>query len=116
MLFGPVHGGVGVFQEIIAILVIGGIDGDADADGRKDLMAFQDEGLSDGVEDSLRQGGQPSLARYGFQQDAEFIAAHAGDGIHLPDATFQPLRHGLQELISDIAAEGIVDRLEAIQI
>jgi hypothetical protein len=42
----PVHRGIGMFQEIVDIVIIGGVNGNPDADANRWTMRTQLEGFS----------------------------------------------------------------------
>src|SRR5581483_11731834 len=49
-------------------------------------------------------------------QDGELVAAHARDGVDVSDDAAQAGRHQLEELVAGGVAEGVVDRLEAVEV
>jgi hypothetical protein len=50
------------------------------------------------------------------QQDGEFIASQAGDGVSLAHSACEPLGGPLQGFIARTMAHRVVDQLEAVQI
>ncbi len=79
-------------------------------------LAAQGEGSGQIVEQFLGQ----RLRRFGIiepgHQQGEFVAADPCDGIGLADAGAQPFAHRCQQLIACAMPQGIVDRLETVQI
>ena len=51
-----------------------------------------------------------------LDQDGEFVAAEPGDGVAGPDRAAQPLGHPDHQLVTDRMAEGVVDRLEVVEV
>ena len=50
------------------------------------------------------------------EDDAELVAAEAGDGVAGPQAGAEPLADGREELVADRVTEALVDRLEPIEV
>ena len=50
------------------------------------------------------------------QQDHELVATHPRDRVGLADASLDPPRDGLEELVPDRVAQAVVDRLEPIEV
>ena len=51
-----------------------------------------------------------------FQHHHKFIAAQARHGVHRAHAGVQPLRHLLQQQVALVVAQGVVQRLEVVQV
>ena len=47
---------------------------------------------------------------------AEFVAAQPGHEVMGRHRVQQPLRHPLQQGVADVVAEGVVDRLEIVEV
>ncbi len=78
---GPVHGGVGVAQQILRPLVLRRVDGDADRGGDEDLVAAEIDGGRQAVVDALGHAHGVADVAPAFEQDGELVAAHPGDGV-----------------------------------
>ena len=50
------------------------------------------------------------------EQNGEFVAAEASQGIALPQARLEPARHRDEQFVADQVTEAVVDDLEAIEI
>ena len=50
------------------------------------------------------------------EHDREQVAAQARDAVDVARRLAQPLRHLLQHAVADLLAEGVVDRLEALEV
>ena len=59
-------------------------------------------------------GPAPSDAPFG--QDDELVAAEAPDGVALAQDADEPVRHGLQDLVAGVVAQGVVDVLEVVEV
>ena len=68
------------------------------------------------LKDFVRTNGGILCVRHFREQNHEFIAALAADRVCAAHAGEQPLRHGLQQVVADVVAKGVIDVLEAIQI
>jgi hypothetical protein len=51
-----------------------------------------------------------------LQQQGELVTAQPGHGVSRPGTTEQALANRHQELVADLMAESVVDRLEAVEI
>ena len=135
-VLGVVHGGVGEFEQRIAVVAVFREQRDADAGGDEDLVAFDDEGAAhrflDAVGDVERMV-DPLQVR---NQDGEFVAAQpcqivrcvtgragmagalfsARDQIGGPGGFAQALGHHLEQVVADVVAEGVVDAFEGVEV
>ena len=111
-----VHRQVGVAQQLVGGLVAGVADRDAGGGTQGQLAAVQDERRRQGPPDPL---GGPDGALLGVRagdQDGELVAAEAGHQVARPHRVGEPLGHDAQQLVADVVALRVVDRLEAVQV
>ncbi|MCY1276714.1 hypothetical protein D9M70_253820 [compost metagenome] len=117
---GVVHRRVGVLHQLVQLGAVLRRQRHADAGGDEELAAFQGERPGQAGEDLLGDLDRPhqrlfavALAR---QQQGELVAAHARHGVVVAHATGQALGHFLEHAVAGGVAEGVVDRLEAVEV
>lgn len=95
---------------------VGAVLADADADGKRDFVAFPDHGgagdhldHSFGDDDGIGQGGVG-------EDDCEFITAVSGGGVDLADAGADASADLLDGHVAGAMAVGVVDRFEAVDV
>ncbi len=116
LLLGLVHGGIRALDERLGVDAVLGEDADSDRCGDVELAPFDMEGIADGFEDLLGdERGVLGMTELG-QEQRELVAAEAGHRVAVAHARLNPRRHGLQKLVADVVAEGIVDDLETIEV
>ena len=81
MFFDAIHGDIGVLEQGFGILAIIGEDGDADADADEKLVIADFKRFGKYVDDFLRDLAGIMLIRQVIEDDDEFVAAVAGNGI-----------------------------------
>ena len=121
---GLVEHEVGVLEQLFGIFAVLGIDRDADAGAAVDLPALDVEGLGEGLDDPLGRGGGAVHGGEVVQDDGELVTAEAGydlaavarHRIALPHVDLKALGAGLQQLVADAVAQGIVHALEVVEI
>lgn len=117
---GVVHRGIGVFHQLAQFAAILRAEGDADTGGDEELAVFQHERAHQAAEDVLGhvngavKGHLAGGAR--LQQQGELVAAHARHGVVVIHAGQQTQGHVLEHAVAGGMAEGVVDRLETIQV
>ena len=87
-----------------------------DAGADHHLMLLDDERRAQGFDDAGRKRRRVQRLGSRALQNDELVAAHAGDGIGLPDAAAQPTGDCLQQRVADGVPKGVVDLLEAVEI
>ena len=125
---GPIHGQVGLFQQFVHADGVAAEQGDADADRAVVAMVllqavrqqFQVEGPFDGSQyfrghmldlaSRWRKIAQP------LEQDHELVATQAGDAVAAAHAVPQAPADLDQEAVADVVAQGVVERLEVVEI
>ena len=111
-----VHRQVGVAQQLVGGLLAGVADRDAGGGAQGQLPAVQDERRGQRPPDPL---GGPDGALLGVRagdEDGELVAAEAGHQVARPHRVGEPLGHDAQQLVADVVALRVVDRLEAVQV
>ena len=113
---GAVQCEVGIAQQLVGDKAVARADGDADAGADNGLLAVDVIGLADPGDDLLRQRGR--FRRVGDRRldDDEFVAAHPRDGVGLAHQSAQAFGDDLQQLVARGMTEGVVDRLELIEV
>ena len=113
---GPVHGRVGVLHQGSDVLAVHREQADADAGADEEFLVVGDEGVAEAVQQFFRHVlGVGALVQAG-QQDDEFVAALACDGVDIAQLFAQAPGDGFQQLVADRVAEAVVDVLEAVQV
>jgi hypothetical protein len=88
---GPVHGQVGVAQQLIGPVDIGVHAGDSHAAPHVALAVVDEEGLAEVLQDPLGDRGQFEVVAGVLDEHGELIAAEAGNRVARPDAGRQAL-------------------------
>ena len=116
VLLAFVHRGVGVLEQGFGVFAVVGKDGDAEAAGNQHLGAVDDEGLGQALQHLARhQFRVMGVVKVG-QDDREFVAAEPGHRIRFPDAAGQALGGLLEQFVTGVVAQGVVDLFEAVQV
>ena len=125
-LLAPVHRLVGVPNQGGRLLGVGRKEADADAGVDGHLAVRDDEGDAKAVVQALSRGrghlhrlSLPDAAAVGLrevEQDQELVPAVAGEDVLGADAVAEPLRHLPQQLVTGVVAEGLVDRLDPVEV
>ena len=111
-----VHRDVGVLEQRVGILAVGGIERYADAGGGADLVAGDIQRPPQLLDYLLgNDRGVLGLRQLG-QQDGELVPAHAGQRVAAAQTGLQARGHALEQLVALGMAEGVVDQLEAIEV
>src|SRR5215213_1806953 len=116
-LLRPVHRGVRVLDQVLAVPVAVGLDErNADAGAQAQLRPA-------GAQRAAQRPLQAVRDRHGlehpadaFAEDRELVTAEAGDGVLRTHHGAQPLGHLAQHLVARAVAERVVDALEAIEV
>ncbi len=120
---GAVHREVGVAHQLVGggarvggRTAFRGAEGDPDAGGDAEFAAADPVGLGE-------RGAQPfgelldlEPAERAADQGGELVAAEPGDGVPAADGALEPAGGLDQQLVADLVAGGVVDRLEAVQV
>ena len=113
---GAVHRGVGVAQQVLRPLVLGGVDGDADAGGDEDLVAAEVDRRRQALVDAVGHPHGVADVAPPFEQDRELVAADAGDGVRGAQRRGERAGDLDQQLVAHQVAEAVVDDLEAVEV
>ena len=112
---GVVHRGIGVHQQLLGVTAVAGVQGNADAGGDFQRMLGHLERAIDQRHLAFSQAEGIIRLRQLHQQH-ELIPADTRQGVLAAQVFTQALADLAQQLISQVVAEGIVDRFEAIQV
>lgn len=113
---GVVHGRVGVVHEGIGIVGIIRVEADADAERDKEFMTLDTIWPTEDGEQFFRDSrgilGSPDLG----EQDHEFVATLAADGVDVAHAVLNTTRNCLEQAVPHGMAERIIDGLEVVEV
>ena len=115
-LLGHVHGLIGMAQQGVGILVVGGKQGHADTGEDIDVLALDRIRLGNGGQHPLQRGAQLQHVAHVTQDQHELVAPQARHHVFATDDRAQPRGHLHQQQVATGMAITVVDRLEAIQI
>ena len=113
---GDVHRDVGVLQQRGEVAAVIGRDRDADTGLDVEADSFEDERRgqlgTDAPAESLRVYGIGDVR----QQDDELVAAEPGDAVAFAQDACQARADLLQQQVTVVMAERVVDLLEAVEV
>src|SRR5690606_30974100 len=112
---GLIEGEVGLLDEVVDALAVDRAEGAADRHADADLDLVDDIGLRDRLDQPAGEILDLLAALAVADDDREFVAAHASDMADVADFPDQPLGDALQHRVALGMAEGVVDRLEAVE-
>jgi hypothetical protein len=113
---GPVHGQVGVAQQVVGPLDVALHPGDAHAAAHVQLAPIDHERPGQPLQDALGHLGDVDVVAGVLDEHGELVAAEAGHGVAGPHARVEPLRDLDEEPVAGGVAEAVVDLLEAVQV
>lgn len=116
LCLGTIHGGIGLTQQRIGIRGIFGKMADADAGTDMGSLPFQLKGDGQGIQQIAGYESSIISAVYLLQKDGEFIAAQACHHVAFPHMLTQSAGHRLQQDITQGVPQGVIDRLETVEI
>ena len=121
LCLGLIHGNICPFHQFIDVLAVITEKGRADAHRGAVLMPGEVVGLFELAEksfaDLLGFGGRGfCVCVEAFQQDHKLVAPETGHGVGCAHLGHQALCHLHQQLVADIVAKRVVQRLEVVQI
>ena len=109
---GRVHGGVGVAQDVLGAVVVGAGPGDPHADRQRQAQPGHVEGPAEGAAHDLGPlGGTERI-----DDEDELVAAQPGEELAVAHDAQELGRHVADQLVADVVAEGVVDRLEPVEV
>ena len=114
---GPVHGDVGVAQQLFGR----GADPGGDAEAGLGVnqvfpVGAERKRLAEGFEDALGDQLRPGRQRDPVGDDYELIAPQAPQRVGLADHALQSFGHRAEQLVAGPVAERVVDRLEGVEV
>ena len=113
---GPVHGGVGVLQQRLGVLPVVGIQRNADAGRKEQLLAVELERVAEDVKDALCYRSCVPRPGDEIRQQGELVASEPGEAVGVTDACLQPGGSQPEQLVSLGVAQAVVDVLEAVEV
>ena len=113
---GPVHGRIGVAQQLLAALVARMPQGDAHAGRRIELTPGHPQRPAQQGQQARCQVAHAAAAVLAGDQDREFVAAQARDHVVGAHRRHQPLGHFHQQAVAGGMAHAVVDQLEPVQV
>ncbi len=113
---GHVHGHVGVPEQGARVRPVERVDCNPDAAAGIDFAALDLEGLREPLQDLASDQGGVQLALHARQDHHEFVSAEARHRVALADALAEPAGDRFQQEVPHGVPEGVIDRLEAIQL
>jgi hypothetical protein len=121
VLLRPVQRGVGGLHQVGGAGAAVAALHDPDARGDDDPVGTEHDRAPDRLQSALCQALQLLACSRACGQvlrdHDELVAAHPGDEVAaVAQLGREPVGHGLQQLVADVVAEGVVDGLEAVEV
>ena len=116
LTLGLVHGGVGVADQGLGVVAVLREDADPEAGADEEFLMIDGQRRGQAGEDALGRAGGELLVVDVFDQDHEFIAAEAGDGVLLAHAVEQARGDLLEHRVAHRVTKGVVDVLEVVEV
>jgi hypothetical protein len=116
LAFGGVHGFVGVLEKLGGGAGEIGVDADTEATGNFEDGCGGGDGLGDFGEDLGSDALDVLVGMDVGEDDDEFVAAKAKDGVGDTDGLFEAIGDDGEDLVADGVPEGVIDVLEGIEI
>ena len=113
---GVVHGHVGVAQLVERVLVARLEPGHADGGRHGDGVVLEGDRHRQRVLDPLGETGHDGDVAGLLGEHDELVAAVAGDEVGVAGGLHEPLGDPLEHDVADPVAEGVVDRLEPVEV
>ena len=113
---GAVHREIRMLDQLIQIGAVLRRKRDADRGIGREMMAEALTGLPDRVVDARHEFHDVGSAADGGLDHGELVAAEPCDQVRRLEAILDAPRHGLQELVTDMMPERIVDALELVDV
>src|SRR5471030_93119 len=115
-LLGAEHGDVGQPQQRFGVAAILRVDADADAAADPQIVAVDQEGLGQRGQQLVRHHARLVVLADVEQADGEFVAAQPRHQVLVAQHRAEAARHVAQQRVADLAAQGVVDQLETVQV
>ena len=116
LILGPIERHVGVTHDVGRVADILADHRDADGGADHDRLVVDGVGRAERRDQSIGDHLQRCRVASRRSDDAEFIAANAGDKVVAAQRAGQPLRDGADELVADRMAERVIDVLEVVEV
>src|SRR5229473_619289 len=114
--FGPIHRGIGVFQQYVEIQTISGIHRDSETSSEINFVAVQVEWIHKCGNYFLRYQARVLRFRKIRKYKRELVSSQSGDRVACAHAFQQPPRDQLEQLVTGTMSIGVVNSFEFIQI
>ncbi|MNG96512.1 hypothetical protein D3C79_555820 [compost metagenome] len=113
---GLVQTDVGAADQLTGIVALAASLGDANAGADAQLLAGEFDGLLQQVDQACAEAVYFAAVVHAVQHQDEFVISQAGDQVDVAGGVTQSRGHFLQDRIPGGVAEGVVDRLEVVQV
>ena len=114
--FGLEQSRVGIAQQLLGVQSIAGEHADADAGADKQLMPVDIERAFHDLQHLLRKPGGLARVLTAVDQHGELITAQPGHGKAFAEHPEQTLGHRLEQQVTDVVAQAVIDDLEVIEV
>ena len=111
-----VEGHVRLAEQLVRGVAAGRPDGDADAHVHAHALAGHLDAVLEVAQQPLRDRDGVRLAACAVEQQRELVAAEAGGGVALAEASAQAVGHRAQQLVAGVVSVAVVDRLELVDV
>ena len=115
-LLREIHRGVGLSQQEVGGDAVTREAADADAGEHGQLVAVDDDRSADRLDELGRDGGGRGVVLDVVEHDRELVAAEPRDDVEFAQAVAQALRGLDEHAVADLVAEGVVHRLEMVEV
>ena len=116
VVLGVIHRGIGTLQQLVGIPGVAWIHRDPGAGGNEQLPPAEGERLVEYAGDLVRNHlGVPLIVQV-LGDHQELVAAQARGEVRFAQMRHQPVCRLAQQLVAGAVAQGIVDRLEVVQV
>ena len=115
-LLGVMHGRVRMTQQDFEVDAVVGKEADAEAAIDAHFLAFEHDRRTDGILDAVQDVQRVAQPTVVAEDEHEFVAAVAGDGVRIAQAGFQPAGDFDQQFVAGAMTEAVVDELEVVEI
>ena len=114
--FEGVHAFVGDAEQGGGVAGVVGVDGEAEAGGDGERVAFDEQGFFEGDADGLEELIEAAVAVELGSDEDELVAAEAGEGIGAADELAEAGGDAAEDLIAGLMAESVVDVFKAVEV
>jgi hypothetical protein len=112
---GTLHGGASILEQNLGAAAVAGVEGDADAGGDEQFLPVQVKRRLQAGMQLVGDAGDVAGVADAAQQQRELVAAGTRHHVGVVHLAGEALRHGAQQRVALVGAEGLVDVLEAVE-